>query len=69
MNPIELLIVGILVVLATAYVVRSALAKYRRKSSQPCAGCGCGKSDLIPAKRIAPINNDTGGLKSLRQGS
>jgi len=50
MNPIELLIVGILVVLATAYVVRSALAKYRRKSSQPCAGCGCGKSDLIPAK-------------------
>lgn len=50
MNPIELGIVGILVTLATVYLVRGAIAKYRRKTSQPCAGCGCGKSGGAPTK-------------------
>lgn len=58
MNPIELGIVALLVALAAVYVVRSAVVKYRRKTSQPCAGCGCGKSGGAPVKppvdRILP---------------
>ena len=50
MNPLELLIVAVLVLLATAYLVYSAVVKCRRRPSLPCAGCSCGKSDAVSAK-------------------